>query len=218
MHITIMSKASNKSSGDMMVPQPVLRAISIHNGALSFNGDAYTVYVSAKNVSDIALMDRNKMKSILDTVTEDVLRSVVHTRNIGTECMCYRCTDLYIYVCRIDHKFVTVVTNLTYSRRSVHVIIEYLSTKINKCTTKEDLQKLMNEAMEIYKDHTDRLAQIQTYVSDIKLVSTENVERLLTQGETIDDIIQKSAMMSNLSKVTLDKTKQASAPSMCIIM
>lgn len=78
-----------------------------------------------------------------------------------------------------------------------------LAYAIKKNGLKESISENFN-----YIQNNVRIKQIEKEISDIKLVMTDNIEKIMNRGEKLEDLLQKTKYLEEDSRRMLDSAKK----------
>lgn len=204
---------------------PMIRAISIHD-----TNEGLDILCTSKNISDVSIFYRGKISALLNDSSKMVLRKTIeyHNKTIKQIHQSYRYNEFIIHICLIGKddgegitktKYITIITNETYEKRYVANLIRDISKLFSSCSSESDVQVLLDRTMAVYIKPVDKMDKINDSLSTIKSVMTKNIEQILSNGETIDDLVMKSKDLDDNAKkyfVKARKTNQRCPK--CIIL
>lgn len=179
----------------------------------------YTLPIGESNTDADSITDnKNKMKFYLSVVNkslisefDSILQSVIKKYSLSND----KTYKSYMYdkkytihiLMMSDHKYLTVITNITFDKKYILELFEDITITINECNSQREIQQLLNTKLTECSKHIDKFSQIQHGIDDTKKNTTDNINKLSTQGEMIGGMVDKTDGLDEFSKKLVVKTK-----------
>jgi len=133
----------------------------------------------------------------------------ISLKEVPFKCHVFRRVDGLCGVCMADNE---------YNEGAAHRLISKCLTEFDKVyTNKWKVNKdtilafdKLNDYLKEYQDpkQADNLLKVQQHLDDIKDIMHKNLEEILKRGETLDNLLQKSEDIGEVSKMFHSKAKK----------
>lgn len=199
-----------------------LFAITVHD----IEKNPIAITSSAHNLEFFSFLYRNAAKETIDTVASFIVNRSCDNQhqladNLNGICKCFRDPGkkFMIYVAKINNLCVCCVTDNEYDRNVCISLMNKITKDISQCSDKE-IQKILDQYITKYRNSDDmnKILQIHKELDVVKDTMISNIDTLLKQGETLDDLVKKSETMSNSSKTLLITARKFNRCPGCAIL
>ena len=151
----------------------------------------YKIINSNYKLDDFLFIYRYKIKDTIEIITNDLIHNIkINNYYKITEKNKYMNMNIY---CNTFNGFHIIVTDLAYPETSVLILFREL------IKTEPDHEKLFN----MYQNpmEVDKLYKIKSELEDTKEVLINDISKLLERGETIEDLMIRTAKLEEVSKI-----------------
>lgn len=209
------TSVTNSNTTD--VSEKRLFGITIHDCSEHTTTNSKNIVASAHNLDTFSFLYRRAARETIDAAALFVIDRT--STDLTDVCRCFRDSDkkFMIYAIKIEDRCICCVTGSQYDRNVCTSLINKLKVDIS---TGKDMQKVLDQYIEQYKNSDDmnKLLQIQKDLDVVKDTMISNIDTLLKQGETIDDLVKKSENMAKSSKTLLITARKFNRCPGCTIL
>lgn len=166
----------------------------------------YTIIIFHKENQDIntykEVYDISNIPFFYRSTTKDLLRFLSKTVAEKTQTkLCVTEKEYIIYSNKSNNKIIIIITDKDYPSRVAFSMSDYIFQNDNI-----DLDKTIEKYQN--PNEADQILKIQKSIDDTKFIMVDAIDKVLTRGEKIDDMIAKSSELSDESKLFYKDAKK----------
>lgn len=220
--------------------KPYLLAISIkknNEGLIKKKNDPLALFTIVHNVKDFPFYKRNMAKEGINFAIDlGDKKAPSHNGHYYFD----NHPDYVVHIDRSNTYSIFIVTNRIYNNRVATQLIQNIKNKLENnddfddhkndqknddeshklIMTQKDIEATLNKFLKEYEDpvEVDKIIKIQKTIDETKAIMMENINTLIERGQSIDDMVAKSEILSESSKIFYDGTRKLNRRCPCTIL
>ncbi len=159
-------------------------------------------------LDDFSFIYRSKIKETIETITNELIRNIKTNSH-------YKITENNKYInmniyCNTYNGFHIIITDLTYPETTSLNLLNDLLNDLKK--TDANYEKIFNfyqNPTEPYKaDKAYKVYKIKSELNDVKEILMDDINKLLERGDSIEDLMIRTAKLEETSKFYVHETEK----------
>lgn len=196
---------------------PLLYAISLHT-----SDDLTDIVVH--NLSSFGWFSRSTAREILNESMSFVIKRSQIQSDLGVSSLsipkCYNHENFLVYVKNTSRGTLCVVTSNTYKSGIIVKMMREIQQEIDGHLSIANAKPTLDKYINLYSDldKVDKMKSLNKDLEEVKVLMTKNIEVLLKQGESIEQLVEKSEKLSESSKTLFITSKKLNRCPGCVIV
>ncbi|AYV77932.1 MAG: hypothetical protein Edafosvirus3_10 [Edafosvirus sp.] len=167
------------------------------------------------NLDEFSILYRSNVKEFIDVVFKEVLQNLEEikvTRETVNKYKYEKIENTYMATYQFDNTIILAIC----SDKLKDATLRIFFNKIMKCNSIDEEVEYIKYFIKNYDKEIDKIDKITQQLDETKEIMMRNIDLVIKRGQSLDDLLQKSADLSASSKIFLNRTKKLNK--CCVIL